>query len=128
MKKILRRKKARKIAPLKARESLVGFMFTGLMHDIFWCFNVIAYVVGWPLRMVTLYLHREAKRYPELNILHNHNVIAISLGVVVLTLSFMLEHYSRSPVWQSTVELARASGVCPIWECISGLVKLGEDA
>lgn len=120
------------------RNSLVGFVFTGLFNDlgrvlkvifkvIGLVFHAIIKIVGWPVHAISHLIHREVKQYPHLAFLQNRRVISVALGLVLLAVSFAVEHISQHFLWGCSIETMRAAGVCPVWEAIAGTIRAGSE-
>lgn len=119
MKKKHRKKK-------QARPSLVGFVLLGAVYDVLRLVSFAIRIVAWPVNKATVYVHRELKKHPTLKVLHNRKVVCVSLGSVLLIVSFAIEAWSEHYAWKGFMEIVRAAGACPIWDSISSVTKIDE--
>lgn len=120
---------ARRARSFNAKQSFCLFVITGLLHDILWIINSVIHVIAWPIHALAAMLAREAKRYPSLRLIHKHAhaYFAVFIGLAVVILSFLGEGMFHHAVWSASLETARAAGVCPIWDLISGFAHVGAD-
>lgn len=107
--------------------SFVGFIVIGLVHDTTFVLVSTIKIISWPVHALSRLLAREAKKHTELRFLRTHTFWAVTIGGVVLFFSFALQNVFHHPAWETTLETARAGGVCPIWDAISSLTKVSKE-
>jgi len=99
----------------------------GLLDDLWVVLRTLIKLLAWPCKALAGMIHAEMKKYPALRFRHSHAVLCVFFGLAVLALSFAVEAYFVHPAWKVPVETMRAAGVCPIWESLAALMRLGED-
>jgi hypothetical protein len=104
---------------------LIGFVLLGLFHDILRAVSLATKTIAWPVHTFSHWVAKESRRHPGLKVLHSHSFVCVSMGFVLLAVSFAIEHFSEHFLWSCSIETMRAAGVCPIWEVIAvRLVKV----
>jgi len=108
--------KARKVkqAPITRHSAILG-----LVSDLLFLVGLLIKAIGWPIHALAHVLKDVARKYPRLKFLHSHEVWSVLIGLAVLTVATMLEHYSQHFLWATSIETLRAVGVVPIWEQVS---------
>lgn len=107
------------------------FQVIGLITALLNVLGFTLKIVGWPvLRLcsaVHRWLNREMKVHAQLRFLTSHATVCVVCGLVILAITFALEHLFSHPMWGVAIETGRAAGVCPLWETISArLVRAAE--
>lgn len=107
------------------------FQVIGLVTALLNVLGFAIKIVGWPvMRFCSAfhrYLNREMKVHPQLRFLTSHAFVCVVCGLIILTITFLLEHLSTHTLWGVAIETGRAAGVCPLWETISArLVRASE--
>lgn len=105
-------------------KSLVGFLFVGLIHDLLFVIRGAFKVFSWPVLAVSHWFAKEMKAHPDMWVLHSHRFWAVCLGVLLLFVSFAVEHYSNHPLWKCSLEVMKAVGACPLWEGVSAILAV----
>jgi hypothetical protein len=122
------KRKKRKIAPKRAcgcgkRQSLV----IGLCNDLWLVVQMTMRVGSWPCRATATLVHSQLRKHPSFRFKHAHAVLCMSMGFALLGITFMVENAFHHAAWSMTVETMRAAGVCPIWETIAAMMKIGSE-
>jgi hypothetical protein len=119
IRKVCRVKRGKK-ACRAYRPSLV----LGLLFDLWAVVNTAARMGAWPVRMVAHWIHRELRKHPAFRFRHSHVVLCMAIGFCLVLTSFALEGLFKHVLWNCTLETMRATGVCPIWDAVSGISKV----
>lgn len=88
---------------------------------------IMAFTVlcAWPFNYVAHKIHLSLKKRGVPTILHHHKAISVTLGILLLLITFTVQNWFHHPVWEAGVETARAAGVCPLWEALAMTLNFG---
>lgn len=118
----MKRKRKRKVVQTQRHSAVLG-----LLSDLAFLVKLLIATISWPVKALAGLIHSELRKHPQFQYKHMHSALCIIIGLGVLTLSFWLETVSHHPVSQVSVETLRAAGVCPIWETIAAVLKIGAE-
>ena len=101
----------------------------GLVSDLLTFAKLLIKILAWPCNALAKSIHYvmqlSFKRYPALHSQNVHTILCMAIGAAMLTVAFLLENRYNHPLWHATVETAKAGGVCPFYENLVPLLKIG---
>jgi len=118
----------RKVVSRRRNNKRAHSLVLGVVHDILWIVKIVCSVISWPVKQVANIIKKQLHRNRTLRkFRYTHEVVCIGLGLAILGVAFALESLSSHPLWGMSIETMRAAGVCPIWETLAAVMKIGED-
>lgn len=82
------------------------------------------YLLNWPFHWLSGHIMRAFKAYGAPMVEHHHKLCSVALGLILVTISVLIQHWFSHPVWTVGVETAKAAGVCPLWEAIAAIITV----